>query len=226
MISSNYSLSEGSRVQLLRFDVLSNNLANVNTNAFKQDMVSFDENLSMNKITTDFSSGPIVYTGNMFDVALESSGFFKIQTSTGIKYSRDGAFSLNGEGMLINRNGDKVMGKNGPITLSGQNIIIGVDGQIIADGSPIDKIFVADIKDLKQLKKEGLNYYVIKGDANNISSAEKVSIKQAHIEKSNVNITEEMVRMIDTFRTYESIQRAVQNTDETTGKMVNDPELL
>ncbi|MBU3948927.1 MAG: flagellar hook-basal body protein [Proteobacteria bacterium] len=226
MISSNYNLVEGSLIQQLRFDTLSNNLANVNTTAFKQDIVSFDENLSLNKSSIDFSSGPIVYTGNSFDIALESPGFFKIQTPSGVKYSRDGAFSLNRDGMLVTRNGDQVLGQNGPISISGSNVIIGSDGQVIEDGSPGDKIFVADIKDLKLLKKEGMNYYSYEGEAKNITSAGKVSIKQNYIEKSNVNITEEMIRMIETFRTFESIQKAVQNTDETTGKMVNDSELL
>ncbi|MGB5157861.1 flagellar hook-basal body protein [Desulfobacterium sp. N47] len=226
MISSNYSLVEGSLIQQLRFDTLSNNLANVNTNAFKQDIVSFDQNLSLNRSSIDLSSGPIVFTGNAFDVALEGPGFFKIQTASGIKYSRDGAFSLNRDGMLVNRNGDKVLGKNGPITLTGNNIVIGSDGQITEDGNPGDKIFVADIKDSKLLKKEGMNYYVYDGEAKNITSAEKVSIKQSYIEKSNVNVTEEMIRMVETLRTFESIQKALQNTDETTGKMVNDSELL
>lgn len=226
MISSNYSLVEGSMIQQLRFDTISNNLANVNTNAFKEDIVSFDENLSLSKSSIDLSSGPVVYTGNTFDVALESPGFFKIQTPVGIKYSRDGAFSLNRDGMLVNRNGDQVLGQNGPITLTGKDFIIGDDGQIIDDGNPLDKIFVADIKDSKLLKKEGMNYYIYEGDPNDIKSAEKISIKQNYIEKSNVNITEEMIRMIETFRTFESIQKAIQNTDETTSKMVNDSELL
>lgn len=226
MISSNYNLVGGSLIQQIRFDTLSNNLANINTNAFKQDIVSFDENLSMNISTIDLSSGSIVYTGNALDVALENQGFFKIQTPDGIKYSRDGSFGLNKDGMLVNRNGDKVLGENGPITITGRDIAIGEDGRITEDGSSGDKIFVADIKDSKLLKKEGMNYFIYTGNAKDIRSAEKAGIKQGYIEKSNVNVTEEMVRMVETFRTFESIQKAIQSTDETTNKMVNDSELL
>jgi flagellar basal-body rod protein FlgG len=226
MISSNYSLVAGSLIQQIRFDTLSNNLANVNTNAFKQDVVSFDEKLSLNRSTIDLTSGPVVYTGNVFDVALENQGFFKIQTPAGIKYSRDGSFSLNKDGMLVNRNGDPVLGENGPITITGRDIAIGENGQIIEDGSPGDKIFIANFKDSKLLKKEGMNYFSYEGNKQDITNAEKISIKQRYIEKSNVNITEEMIRMVETFRTFESIQKALQNTDEITSKMVNDSELL
>ncbi|RPH51314.1 MAG: flagellar hook-basal body protein [Desulfobacteraceae bacterium] len=227
MISGNYGLIDGSLIQQLRFDTLSNNLANVNTNGFKKDILAFDEALSMKILTAvDFSPGPVVSTGNKFDVALNGPGFFKIQTPSGIKYSRDGAFSLSRDGMLVNHNGDQVLGQNGPITLSGGDLSIGRDGQISENGSPGDKLLVVDFKEPQLLKKEGMNYYVYGGKEQDILTAEKVDVQHKYIEKSNVNVTEEMIRMVDSFRAFESIQKAIQNTDEITSKLVNDPELL
>lgn len=227
MISGIYGLVDGSLIQQLRFDTLSNNLANVNTNGFKQDIISFDEALSMKKMTSvDLSSGPVVNTGNKYDVALEGPGFFKIQTSAGIRYSRDGSFTLNREGMLVNQNGDQVLGQNGPITLNDGDISIGRDGQISENGSPGDKLGLVDFKESRLLRKEGMNYYVYEGKEQDILAAEKINVLQQHIEKSNVNITEEMIRMVEAFRVFESVQKAIQNTDEMTSKLVNDPELL
>jgi len=227
LISGNYGLIDGSLIQQLRFDTLSNNLANVNTNGFKKDILAFDEALSMKILTAvDFSPGPVVSTGNKFDVALNGPGFFKIQTPSGIKYSRDGAFSLSRDGMLVNHNGDQVLGQNGPITLSGGDLSIGRDGQISENGSPGDKLLVVDFKEPQLLKKEGMNYYVYGGKEQDILTAEKVDVQHKYIEKSNVNVTEEMIRMVDSFRAFESIQKAIQNTDEITSKLVNDPELL
>jgi len=81
-------------VQQLRFDTISNNLANSSTNAFKKDIISFDQILTMrNSSKIDFSPGPIRYTGNELDVALDGPGFFKIQTDRGIRYTRDGSFT-------------------------------------------------------------------------------------------------------------------------------------
>lgn len=227
MISGIYGLVDGSLIQQLRFDTLSNNLANVNTNGFKKDILAFDEALSGKIMTSvDLSPGPVVSTGNKFDVALNGPGFFKIQTPAGIRYSRDGAFSLNRDGMLVNQNGDQVLGQNGPITLSGGDLSIGRDGQISENGSPGDKLLVVDVKEPRFLRKVGMNYYLFEGKEQDIITAEKTDIQHQYIEKSNVNVTEEMIRMVDAFRAFESIQKALQNTDEVTSKLVNDPELL
>ena len=226
MISGNYGLVDGSLIQQLRFETLSNNLANVNTDGFKKDIISFDVALSSKIMTSvDLSPGPVVNTGNKFDVALIGPGFFKIQTPSGIRYSRNGAFSLTRDGMLVNQNGDQVLGQNGPITLIGGDLSIGRDGQISENGSPGDKLLIVDFKEPRFLRKEGMNYYVYEGKAQDILTAEKVDVQHHYIEKSNVNVTEEMIRMVESFRAFESVQKAIQNTDEVTSKLVNDPEL-
>ena len=117
MISGIYNLIDGSMTQQLRFETIANNMANSNTNGFKKDIISFYEALDMQSISdTDFSQGPLRYTGNELDVALSSKGFFKIETPNGLRYTRDGAFSINVEGTLVTGNGDTVSGQNGPIT--------------------------------------------------------------------------------------------------------------
>ena len=227
MISGNYGLIDGSLIQTLRFDTLSNNLANVNTNGFKKETLAFDEALSMKIMTyIDLSPGPVVNTGNKYDVALNGPGFFKIQTPAGIRYTRDGSFSLSRDGMLVNQNGDQVLGQNGPITLSGGDLTIGRDGQISENGSPGDKLMIVDFIKPQFLRKEGMNYCVYVGKEQDILTSEKADIQHQYIEKSNVNVTEEMIKMVDAFRAFESIQKAIQNADDITSKLVNDPELL
>ena len=226
MISGNYGLVDGSLIQQLRFETLSNNLANVNTDGFKKDIISFDVALSSKIMTSvDLSPGPVVNTGNKFDVALIGPGFFKIQTPSGTRYSRNGAFSLSRDGMLVNQNGDQVLGQNGPITLSGGDLTIGRDGQISENGSPGDKLMIVDFIKPQFLRKEGMNYCVYVGKEQDILTSEKADIQHQYIEKSNVNVTEEMIKMVDAFRAFESIQKAIQNADDITSKLVNDPEL-
>ena len=105
---------DGSLAQQYRFENISNNLANINTNGFKKSVISFDKALSQNSISSiDLSPGPIVHTGNKLDIALEGTGFFKIQTSEGIRYTRDGAFTLDTDGQLTTRSGNPVLGENG-----------------------------------------------------------------------------------------------------------------
>ncbi|MFO7555375.1 MAG: flagellar hook-basal body complex protein, partial [Desulfobacterales bacterium] len=115
MISGIHNLIDGSMTQQLRFETISNNIANSNTNGFKKDIISFYQALDMQSISkTDFSQGPVRFTGDDLDIALSSKGFFKVETPKGLRYTRDGAFSINAEGNLVTANGDKVLGENGP----------------------------------------------------------------------------------------------------------------
>ncbi len=227
MISGVFKLMDGSLAQQLRFESITNNLANVNTNGFKKDTLSFDKALSMNSYSSvDFSPGPIVHTGNDLDIALEGKGFFKIQTSDGVRYTRDGAFSLDSQGRLITRSGDSVLGESGPIVISEQNIRINRDGQISDDNGPLETLAIVDFKDLTLLQKEGASRYAFDGEQQDIVKAENPNVQQSYLEKSNVNPSEEMIKMIEAYRNFESVQKAIQSMDEVTNKMVNDPDLL
>lgn len=227
MIPGIYRLIDGSLFQKVRFDHIANNLANINTNAFKKEILSFDKILSMEKVSAiDFTQGPIAHTGSSLDVALEGPGFFKIQTPRGTRYTRNGAFTLNGEGLLITKNGDTVLGQNGPMTINGSQIFIERDGRIIVDNQAVDKISLVDFKNRKLLKKEGMNYFLYQGGEEDIIIPENTHVQQNYLERSNVNPTEEMIKMIEVFRSFESVQKAIQSMDEITDKMVNDTGLF
>lgn len=227
MESGIYQLIDASLVQQQRFDNISHNLANSNTNGFKKDILSFDQALSAaSGTTTDFGPGPIIHTGNEFDVALEGKGFVTVQTPAGTRYTRDGAFALNRDRILVTRSGDIVLGKNGPITISEGNLTIDNQGQVLSDNQPIDSIAVVEFDNPQLLKKEGRSLYVYTGGNTGIVSAEDPGIRQRYLEKSNVGATEEMIKMIEAFRTFEAIQKAIQSIDEVTSKMVNDPGLF
>jgi len=227
LISGIYKAVDGSLAQKLKFDTISNNLANINSNAFKKDIISFDKALAIkNSSTTDFTPGPIRYTGNEFDVAIDGPGFFKIQAPRGIRYSRNGSFTCNMDSLLVTQNGDPVLGQNGPIKINGTDVSIKSDGQVLVDGQPIDKIALVDFKQPRLLKKEGSSYYMHLGKEQDIVNAEDMNIQQGYIENSNVNPTEEMIKMIETLRAFESAQKAIQTMDELNRKMVNDVGLL
>ncbi len=216
---------DSSLVQKLRFDTISNNLSNINTNAFKKDMVSFDQALTMEIVSsTDFSPGPIRYTGNDLDIAIDGPGFFKIRTPRGTRYTKDGSFSINPEGLLVTRNGDAVLGENGPIRINGSNISISNDGQVEVDGAPAGKIMIVDFEQPRYLRKEGMSCYDYQGEG--VYNSDNINIQQGYIESSNVNPTEEMIEMIEALRLFESSQKAIQCIDEINTKMVNDVGLL
>ena len=227
MISGIYNLIDGSLTQQLRFETIANNMANINTNGFKKNIISFNQALEMNSISkADFTQGPVRHTGNELDVALDSKGFFKIQTGNGIRYTRDGAFTLDENGTLVTLNGDSVFGQNGPITIDGSKVTIGGDGQVQVDDESVDRLMVVDFENPQLLQKEGGSMYFYSGEEKEISTVEDVGVQQGYLESSNVNSTEEMIKMIETYRAFESVQKAIQSIDKVTDKMVNDYGLV
>ncbi len=222
MVSGIYKMIDSCLIHQLRFETLSNNMANVNTTGFRKDTLSFDKQLAVVVSSTDFTPGDLRHTGNQFDVALGTQGFFKIQTPKGIRYTRDGAFTLNKDGTLVTQSGDSVLGQSGPITINGKEISIKRDGQIIVDQNPVDKLSVVDFKQPRFLKKEGASRYVYNGEDQWIAPAEEVDVQHKYIESSNVNPTEEIIQMIESMRAFESSQKAIQAIDQINSKMVND----
>jgi len=227
LISGIHSLIDSCLAQKLRFETISNNLANINTNAFKKDIISFNQILTMKNVSTiDLAPGPIRHTGNKFDVALGSPGFFRIRTSRGIRYTRDGSFTLNADRLLVTQNGDTVLGQNGPIQINGTKVSIGDDGRVVVENAPVDKILVMDFRKPWLLRKEGSSCYLYQGKEEDIFTAENVNVRQGYTEGSNVSPIEEMIKMVEALRAFESAQKAIQCMDEITGKMVNDAGLL
>ncbi|MBN1225607.1 MAG: flagellar hook-basal body protein [Deltaproteobacteria bacterium] len=227
MISGIYTSVDALLMHQSRFNTTSNNIANINTTAFKKDHISFNQALSMENISiTDFSPGPMKYTGNKLDAAIGTQGFYKIQTPVGIEYTRDGTFSINSDGFLATKNGGLVLGENGPIKVGEADVIIGDNGILKAGNQTVDTLAVVDFKNRYLLKKAGESYYKYEGDAQDLFIPENIRIQQGYIEGSNVNPTEEMIKMIETMRLFEATQKAIQSMGEATDKMINDVAVI
>lgn len=227
MISSVYTLIDGSLIHELSFDTISNNLANMNTDGFKGDVIAFDEALTLKYVSqVDLNPGPVRYTGNPLDISIDTKGFFKVQTQKGVRYTRNGAFTLDVQGTLVTQNGDPVLGDGGPLKVEGKEVVIGANGEVIVDNASIGKISVVDFRKPQLVRKEGSSYFGYEGQEGDIFTPETFRVQQGFIEGSNVSPTEEMIRMIHAHRAFESAQKALQGVDEMTSRMVNDPGLI
>jgi len=227
LISGIYKLIDSSLVHEQKFDIVSNNLSNLDTEGFKKDLISFHRTLAMQNATAiDFSPGPVRYTGNTLDVALDTPGFFKLQTPRGVRYTRDGSFKLNAEGMLVTSNGDSVLGENGPISINGNDVKIANDGTVVVDGGTVGRMLLVDFEQKGLLKKETSSCYLYQGDEKDAKTAEAVEIQQGYVEESNVNLTEEMIKLIETQRACETAQKAIQVFAEVNSKLVGDASLF
>jgi flagellar basal-body rod protein FlgF len=218
--------------QQTRIDhLIANNLSNVQTTGFKREVPVFKDVLSQasgrfRKIGNDpvkisFIPGTIQKTGNDLDLAIEGEGFFKVETPNGGRYTRSGNFGLNKDKVLINADGFPVLGQKGEITLTGQKITVGGNGSIAVDGNEVDQIAVVSFPDLNVLNKEGHTLLKMESRETEMAAGQS-QVVQGALEASNVNPVEEMINLMDSFRTYQSCLKIIQADDSLDSKAVNE----
>ena len=221
----------------MELEVISNNLSNLQTPGFHEMNVSFSSELNSNrpeneilaKAQANIKSGKTYYninsggasrTDNPTDFAIQGDGYFVINTANGNRYTRNGSFSVNKDRQLVTAQGDAVLGESWPITLtSNGQIQVNKDGDVLdQDGQVIDRIRVRDFQDPQQLVPEGASYF---SDPTGLFKEDsKFSIMQGHLENSNVSLVENITRIIQVSRAYESIQKSLKQQVEAS-KMLN-----
>lgn len=245
-MNSVYPVLSGALAQEKRLEVITNNLANVSTTGFKKDIAIFEGIISeadslsgegsegitttygsLKEIVTDLSPGIIRSTGEPLDVAIEGKGFFSVQTPEGVRYTRNGSFTLNAEGLLT-LGTFPVLGSGGPISLPVGEVIIDSNGTVMVRGveagaAPIEVALLStfEFPDPSSLKKVGGTLFKVV-DGTVPSASESGRLLQGALEGSNVNPVEEMVQMVQVMRLYEAAQKAIQTADEIQAKSANE----
>jgi len=181
----------------------------------------------------DQSLGSMQKTDNTFDLALSKEGqFFAVNTPQGIRLTRDGSFTLNDEGKLVNKKGYEVLSSDyfqskTAITLNSQDTIVTIDknGQIATNipGSNQmiagKKIMIVEPQNVRMLTKEGENLYLPDPNDPLTPLAESGGVMQGFLEKSNVNAVNEMVALVEANRLVGMYQKAM---DAQMNDMNND----
>ena len=216
---------QGGLRQERKLEAVSNNLANADTNGFKKDSISFDRQFKA-MINKDFSQGNILTTGNPLDFALSGKGFFKIETQEGIKYTRNGNFTLDSNGILVDQNGNFVMGQAGAIAIDSDDVAkelaVNQNGEISLAGELVDTLDIVTFANLKNVERDAMNLLSYKGDTADEIQAEQAVVQHKALEKSNIKVVEEMVRMIDYHRMFETFTKSMMTFDEIDSKAIND----
>ena len=140
-------------------------------------------------------------------------------------YTRDGSFQMNSEGYLVTKDGDFVLGENGPIQLpvTIDKLSVEPTGEIYADGVYVDTFAMTDFEDYDYLEMYGENLFVAVDGATTMEP--EATVNQGYLEGANVNVVSEMVEMITIAREYESGQKVINAMDSMLGRMVNISEL-
>src|ERR1700761_3764643 len=169
MLRSLYSAAAGMESQQLNLDVISNNLANVNTTGFKKSKAEFQELLyqtsrapgadqgSGNTLPTGiqvgqgskavatarvFTNGDLTQTGEQLDVAVQGDGFFEVQMPDGtLAYTRNGAFKTSSTGAVTTSDGLPVQGGFQPIPTGTTSITIAPNGNVTTTGANGNQTF-------------------------------------------------------------------------------------
>jgi flagellar basal-body rod protein FlgF len=241
-----YISAEGAAAQAQRLDVIANNLANVDTAGFKQDvptfMARFAEAIQMGQarpgdgsindigggvkiidIDTDFSMGELKRTGNDLDVAITGKGFFHVQGDDGKQYlTRAGDFAINSEGTLVTQNGRRAVLDQGGSKIHlapGVPWSISSDGFIDQAGSMV-ALGMSEPNSLNQLVKIGNNLFKPTGPVKPLELSER-NVRQGFLEMSGSNPVRQMMAMIETTRAFEANSRMIQTQDSTLGSLIS-----
>lgn len=238
-----YSAVDGGTNDLVRQDIIANNLANLNTPGFKADLYQAQVMFMMDQngvplpggqsyivempSTIDTNPGELRTTGRPLDIAINGNGYIAIQAGDGTEvYTRGGSFQIDENGQLITPGGRVVLGDGGPIAIPpSRSIEIGIDGTISV--VPVD----GDIKGLAildRVRTVSLNSAqltrtaegFLKLNSNAIPDGDaNVQVVQGAIEGSNVNAIDQMVRMISASRDFDAQMKIMATVDEDAQKL-------
>ena len=252
-----YSALSGAIAQERNLSVTANNVANVNTIGFKGDRTVFSEVLTQVKnpealapslryantadVTIDHSVGHLKLTGRQLDTALHGDGYYVIDTPKGERYTRQGSFVIDREGVLRTLAGHKVLGENGPITQKGvelkipedtKEIQINPDGTIWAiagadlgdDGrQEIGKLKLARFeRDPDQLIKDGLTWFAPVDNAAPKPAEGTTMVEQGYLEDANINAVSGMNEMIIVSRSFEALVKVIETFRDLDNRTARD----
>lgn len=220
-------------------DVIANNLANLNTTAYKTESVLFEEYVqditmedgSKEQVTLvhDFGNlrntteGSFYETGSDFDIAIRGDGYLTTVNLDGEeRYTRNGSLRVDETGQLVARSGDPVLDLNGnPIIMGPQdrNLHIAKDGTVSTNAGTKGRLKLVRFENEQMMLKAGDGTY--KTDETPLP-AEKVTLIQGMLERSNVSSILEMTKMIDVSRAYMSAARSMETNSDLVKKAIND----
>ena len=224
-----YLSMSGAKATMQRQDVLANNLANVSTNGFREELQSFravpvlGDGASTRayalETTTGYSSAPgnVVATGRSLDVALKGGAWLAVQSPDGTEaYTRAGALDVTADGTLVTRSGLGVVGGGGPISVpANAEVSIAGDGTVSARvpggmPAPVGRLKLVTPEAPLQRGADGL----FRGANGDLDADPAAQVQDSALENSNVSAISTMVAMIAAARQFEAQMKSMQTAEK------------
>jgi len=245
MLRGLYTGASGMLAAQTQSEIIADNVANIRTPGYKGEEASnkafpsmllertstvggMPENMPIggmgagvvvDQITRMNVQGALQTTELSTDLALTTDGYFAVETPNGERYTRNGHFQLNSEGMLQTVEGFPVLGDNGPIGPLTKDFTVDPNGTIMDEGQAMGRLRIVEIPK-EALIREGQSLYVSNQPAQ--AFVGNAGIQQGVVEGSNVDMSGQMVKMITVMRAYEANQKVIQTQDATLDKAVNE----
>lgn len=240
-----YTAMGGAARVLEQQAVISNNMANVSTAGFREQMAVYrsvplvgDQGLptrvttAMSTPGSNFSQGGMQETGHALDLAITGDGWFSVQTPTGEAYTRGGELAVNARGLLVTSQGLPVLSDSGaPVAVPDRGALtFSGDGSITILGAGNNPKDLQVIGKLKLVNPSAAS--LVRGDDGLFRMAPgqppaapddpTVRLVSGFVEKSNVSAVQAMVGMISNARRFEMQMKVIQEatTNEDKGNSI------
>jgi flagellar basal-body rod protein FlgG len=228
MFEGLYSAASGMEAQQNQFDAISNDMANLDTPGYQSTIVGFHDLLYSNGgygstvatgaggasqvVGRDQTQGAIQKTNQPLDVAIQGSGFLEVRRLDGtIGLTRNGRLEINAKGQLTTPQGLLVQP---PVTIpSGvplDQVSIGSNGAVSAAGKQVGKISLVDVPAPDGLVADGDSVFSATAASGAIRPAKNATLQQGALEGSNVNLGDEMAKMMSAQQEYAMGSQAIQ----------------
>jgi flagellar basal-body rod protein FlgF/flagellar basal-body rod protein FlgG len=234
----------GADSQSQRMEVLSHNMANVDTPGFKEELAllqardsrairdgtdvsgrgginDLGSGASMVETMTNFAEGTMKQTAAPWDMAIRGDGFFVVDNEGQQFLTRAGNFQVNAEGILTTQQGYRVLSASGmPIQINpSMYSVLHKDGYLEHSGAG-DQLALVKPSSMGDLARAGDNLFRPLGPTQAVEPSER-HVESGFLEISGVRPTRTMMELIETSRMYEANVRMIQNHDQTTGSLIN-----
>lgn len=217
-----YIAASGMLAEQVQQDQLANDLSNASTPGYKEDeatqqsfgslllsnaagqsLGTIQTGVRISSITTNLTPAGLQQTGQPLDFGIQGYGFFAVRTPQGVQYTRDGQFSSNAQGLLVDQNGDEVLSQGGG------TIAVSAKGTVPASALGLFNVTGAT--------KQGQNLYT--GTAAGRGTG---TVVQGALEQSAVDPVYTMVDMMSAVQNYQSGENAIQAIDGTMQESANE----
>jgi flagellar basal-body rod protein FlgF len=245
MIKGLYSAVSAMVMNAARQQVLSHNIANLQTPGFKQILTSVRDFMQNQEVYipgqgpagsvdyignlglgsqvgveyVDFAEGALQDTGNPLDLAIQGKGMFRVDTPDGERYTRDGRFLRDADNNLVTVQGFQVLDDTGqPIQLPDGQVSVAPDGTISVNGEEVAQLGIG-VFDNPETELQHTEGNLFTGPAAS-TGTDVPRVVQGYLETSNANPSQLMTQLVEVARSYEAAQKLVQNQDELLGKTI------